>query len=405
VDNVTAYLADPKHVYPNREYFFDYNPSIVRLPASQRDALTTSGSSVGGESAVYLASFRVSNQHYCFPPSVRKLLSAAQKPPPKNWLGLALLRQDMTVIQDVVVDLKKARFHSAEDFRLFVLNDQLFVSSYDQITPLWLVHSTDAVDQHVLPVIFGDLYVAVRFYPSCAPCERKRGYCGKNVNFLVNDQTSTALAEIWPSPPHLIRTLDLHAPCRRNETPHSFQDDQPPVPPSFATVEEILFPSLNATESLLTRGRGGACCIPLQHPVTHERLFVGIQHFKTPQQRNKRLPAGNIVPNHYLSTVYAFQANMEPYRLVAQSGYFCWSFPTTAEQAENPLVRLTTWRKLHLASEFDCPRIHFVSGLTLKEDDPSVAIIAYGINDCVSRMIEVSVSELERLLFGNSTLI
>jgi hypothetical protein len=89
--------------------------------------------------------------------------------------------------------------------------------------------------------------------------------------------------------------------------------------------------------------------------------------------------------------------------MVAQSGYFCLGFPTQDEQESNPLVRATTWRKLTLGEEFDCPRIHFVSGMTLKEDDPSTVIIAYGINDCVSRMIEVPVSDLQRLLFANFT--
>jgi hypothetical protein len=41
--------------------------------------------------------------------------------------------------------------------------------------------------------------------------------------------------------------------------------------------------------------------------------------------------------------------------------------------------------------------------MTLKEDDPSTVIIAYGINDCVSRMIEVPVSDLQRQLFANFT--
>jgi hypothetical protein len=397
VSNITAYFSVPEHVYPQVEYLFEYNPSVVRLPASQRPVLA-------GETPVYLASFRVSNQHYCFPPSDRKLLMAGQKVSPKDWLGLALLRRDLTVIQDVVVDLKKARFPSAQDFRLFVLHDQLYISSYDAVTPLWLIPPLDATNTMLLPIIFGNLAVAVRYFPSCAPCEKKnKGYCGKNMNYFV-DANQESVVEIWPSPPHLVRTVNTDIPCRRNETPDSRVDGRlPPVPVSFASIEQLHFPSLDSKETLLTRGRGGACCISLQHPVTGEAVLVGIQHSKTPQQRNKRLPAGNVAPNHYLSSVYAFKPT-PPYRMVAQSGYFCLGFPTKREQESNPLVRATTWRKLMLGEEFDCPRIHFVSGMTLKEDDPSTVIIAYGINDCVSRMIEVPVSDLQRLLFANFTL-
>ena len=58
VTNVTEFFASPEHIAPYREYYFDYNPSIVRLPIDQRPR----------DDAVYLASFRVSNLNYCFHP-------------------------------------------------------------------------------------------------------------------------------------------------------------------------------------------------------------------------------------------------------------------------------------------------------------------------------------------------
>ena len=57
--NVTSYFSSsPRHIAPYREYFFDYNPSIIRIPNDQ----------VPRKGAVYLASFRVSNLNYCFRP-------------------------------------------------------------------------------------------------------------------------------------------------------------------------------------------------------------------------------------------------------------------------------------------------------------------------------------------------
>ena len=74
--------------------------------------------------------------------------------------------------------------------------------------------------------------------------------------------------------------------------------------------------------------------------------------------------------------------------MVALSGYSCLGFDNA------PFVRLTSWRKLLLGREFDCPRIHFVSGMTLHAHDPSQAILAYGVNDCLSRFVSVQVSDL-----------
>ena len=58
VSNITHYFSRPQNVAPFREYFFDYNPSIIMIPQHQ----------VTMQSAVYLASFRVSNLGYCFHP-------------------------------------------------------------------------------------------------------------------------------------------------------------------------------------------------------------------------------------------------------------------------------------------------------------------------------------------------
>ena len=83
-----------------------------------------------------MASFRVATHHACtyqFP--------TVQKPfRPKSYLGLALLRADLSIITDVVVDFSDAspKYHM-EDFRLFVLKGQIYVTSYTDMVPIWLV--------------------------------------------------------------------------------------------------------------------------------------------------------------------------------------------------------------------------------------------------------------------------
>jgi hypothetical protein len=429
--NMTAYFLDPRNAYPHREYLFDYNPSIVLLPTSIRPTAT----------AYYLASFRVSNRHFCLRPSDRQLMMRGIKTTPaQEWLGLALLDQDLNMLQDTVLDMRDTDFAKqggAEDYRLFVLPTsnrslQLYVASNDMIAPIW-IHDDAPADSHIVPTrVFEpllsssttDLVVSMRPFVSCAPCfkARRRGLCGKNFNYFVN-ASGQVLAEVWPSAPHMARVVNLQERCQRQLEPEQTVDvNNASLLPSFATLEELYFPNLEANQMLLTRGRGGVCCIDMQHPIrTHPTLRVGIMHSKTPSQGKNRLPmssglsesgptagsttnatassSSSLMDNHYLSRLYAFEPTA-PYRMVAVSGLFCFGFPSPQEERAVPLVRLTRWRKLRIGQEYDCPRIHFVSGMTVAADDPESVIIAYGINDCVSRFLKVSLQELGRILFS-----
>jgi hypothetical protein len=397
IANVTTFFLSDEHAYPKSEYLFDYNPSIVQLPISQRIH----------QNAVYIASFRVSNRHFCLHPLDRALMMRGYKTPAIDWLGLALLDADLAIVKDTVVNMKAVGFAFAEDFRLFVLKGGLYIASLDQIAPIWLQNPPVTPTRLTIPTVFdgtNPFPVYIRSFASCAPCSKRRGLCGKNFNFFIN-ASGTALAELWPSPPHVARVVDLDLACDRSQDPESTVDHSTPSRPSFATVEELLFPALGPDQVLLTRGRGGACCVELMNPnnKANTTVLVGIQHSKTPSQGKNRLLRGNITDNHYVSRLYAFQPEA-PYKIVAQSGLFCLGFPNKQEQISVPLVRVTLWRKLVLGQEFDCPRIHFVSGITLKATEPSKVIIAYGINDCVSRMIEVTVRDLQQLLFGRATM-
>jgi hypothetical protein len=54
---------------------------------------------------------------------------------------------------------------------------------------------------------------------------------------------------------------------------------------------------------------------------------------------------------------------------------------------------------LIIDNAFRCPRIHSVSGTVAKADDPTQVIVAYGINDCVPRMVQVAVEDILSMLF------
>jgi hypothetical protein len=393
------------------DFFTEYNPSIVVLPWNQMERLELETNKAGGNmnpKYYYLSSFRVSNQNYCFHRQgrPRKVPSSIAR----DYLGIAVLEApSFQVRYDTVVDLKAVGFHAAQDFRLFAFEGQVYVSTYDMISPLWVTRS-DQVSPHsdaiMVPTVFyneskSSLYVWIRKAPSCVICNRKRGYCGKNFNYFMDPEIHSLRVEMWPSGPHTVRDVDLNGPCQRQLEPsntHFGERKDDTIKPSFPTLEELDFPSLRRMESILTRGRGGACCVPF-HNNDNRTLYLGIQHSKTPSQRNRNLPQ-NLTSNHYLSSLYAFEPT-PPYRTVAQSGWFCLGFPSSDDSNSNlALVRTTSRRKLVLGGRrYDCPRIQFVSGMILKAGDPDTVIVAYGLNDCLSRFVEFRLADLIDLLF------
>jgi len=482
VTNVTEFfISSSEHTAPYREYYFDYNPSIVTIPFNQRPR----------KDAVYLASFRVSNLNYCFHPGAcagkqmkktnkqlfvekgvegvlyycvfhfffsfliycrlmmpfpRDLLEDRQRMvnhtrvQAKDWLGLALMDAEWQILTDAVFDLASI-VKGAQDFRLFVLkthdsssssssttttirddDEHIYVSTNDVLVRMRLSPPTGDVSWTQLPLVFDELgprrptttqlraWVAASSHDMlCAPCGKPRS-CGKNFHFFTTTTTGTTgqnriWTEVWPSAPHLIRSVDK--PCRRqNEPNQTYAAEESPVP-SFRNREADILDTTGTTNAKdtirrrarapawLTRGRGSACCIPIQHPQTGESLLMGIAHSKT-------LGSQALQPNHYLSTLYAF-SNKPPFALIAQSGFFCLPFPSNGEPDDSiPMVNITRWRVLRLGEKLvyqDCPRIHFVSGMTLDARDPRKVVITYGINDCVSRFIQVSLSDLVKLLF------
>jgi hypothetical protein len=353
--------------------------------------------------------------------------------------------------------------------RLFLLGEQLYLSSHDWIAPIWIGGATHQ-DSHASSASSGSpprgyqlvrrvfaagassdeenekaqrsdgdgLALWIRPHVSCSGCSSDR-YCGKNFNYFPpshrksevaaagKDQGPRAYVEVWPSLPHQVRAVDLLSPCRRDAAPQSFVDNgggRPQAPgiensnpsstlaPTFSTVEELHFSTWrddDPARKLLTRGRGGACCVEMSIPdpaaapkggeaPRSKAVLVGIQHVKTPSQHRAKTNAtansSAFIDNHYLSRFYAFEP-FPPFRIVSQSGYFCLGFATDG----SPLNEATRWRHLVLGEHFeDCPRIHFVSGMAIKVDDPSSLVVAYGINDCVSAVTEIPVRAAQRLL-------
>jgi len=91
---------------------------------------------------------------------------------------------------------------------------------------------------------------------------------------------------------------------------------------------------------------------------------------------------------------------MTPYRVVARSGRFCFGFPYSNERGGNPYINMTLEDRMEMDRTFDCPSIHFVGGMIEKANDPAKLIIAYGVNDCVPRVVVVEKEHVLRMLFA-----
>jgi hypothetical protein len=113
----------------------------------------------------------------------------------KDYLGLALLRADLTIVVDTVVDAKDI-VHKMQDPRLFVLHDQIYVGSYHRMTPLWLIPPVlpsildiDGVPSNAtiqVPNVWeSNMTVWLRTFGACTK-DREIQRKGKNLNFFVD---------------------------------------------------------------------------------------------------------------------------------------------------------------------------------------------------------------------------
>ena len=157
MENIQTYLSNPDNVYPNKLHLFDYNPSIALLPEKYQIA-------ANGKKAVYLASYRVAHVNMCFETDTRVALYGGSwevhnKIRRTDYLGLALLDEDLSILKDAVVStkkdsrrpklidgLKKFRNPDLMDYRLFRLHDDIYLSM--GITILWMNPSIPSYEKY-----------------------------------------------------------------------------------------------------------------------------------------------------------------------------------------------------------------------------------------------------------------
>jgi hypothetical protein len=401
--NLTAYFSVKEHVHPARMYFFEFNPSIVKLPNDQKIS----------SDAVYLASFRVSTCHNCIPDAndYMRMMNGPRSSVKKHveYLGLAVLNGNLEIVKEIVVNVKVVMKYF-QDPRLFVLNDQLFVGSYQNLRPLWLSPATattndTAVLLHAWPKKDVDDMEPNRLMDSIVmgktgPCstDRKTQKSGKNLHYF-NDANNDTILEIQPMGPY--ERMNMNVACGAPLAPDLIQyNASSRLFPSFGTTDELDLSRQEYYDVPYTGDRGSACCATLDHPSeTGNTLQLGISHSKTLYKyRSVDDPPPRLKSNQFFSSFYAFESK-PPYKVVARSGKFCLGF-STESGSENPYTQMQMDSIKMIDVEYaNCPRIHFVSGMVEKADDPDQLIVAYGINDCVPRMVVIHKSDVHRLLF------
>ena len=441
VQNLTYFLeARVREDVEDRPLYL-YNPMLLPLDERFLSSIVEDLSIVrdGVQIASYIAVFRVSNFGNCFGPG-KGVPDTYQ-----NYLGLALLDSDLNIIMqqstsapsamDAVIDLNQhlnelrwtpsgisGRRHPKpkqfmQDCQIFgakstpssVKFDQLLLLCNEYAMPVKLkiidrdrTANDDKIEVEGSTIHFANTYgsnlglTAVE-YPNTIL------YAGKNMHpfhAIAPDQPSTTIGpgflEIWPSGPHSFAHLDFtsYPYVQRGSNGLKLADSAKNEPDSsYATIE-----SGTAHPSPITdRDSGSACCVPItwSDGDGSRTLLLGFSHRKT-----RKRPKENAY--NYVSRVYAFEP-MPPFDIVARSGLFCLGFASNetseTEQTSNEQVAGATGsHKLTIQETFDCPRIHFVTGVTEKLDDEGTVIVSYGVNDCYPRMMEVKKSFLVSLL-------
>jgi len=457
-----TFLNHTQNVYPQRKYLFEYNPSIAKLP--KPFAMTTSEDNATTAMAYYLASYRVSTIQSCFPSGISEQMNDGNwKKYKEDYLGLALLRDDLSIIADAMYSLDSDMFDVSQDFRLHSLHDQIYLSSFKFVAPLWIHYAPTVTTstntnnnattmlehwkhsnhhRELTPLHAnkkGDHFVMSRILVGLGSKKTSNNNKDKNLQYFVNAKNETMVQLTPPSVTGVSRinrwNIDTPLPSTHHDNQkiivNSSQEllikqDASQVPKnSFATLDEpYYYDHYKMTKLLFSGDRGSACCVRIPHPNNdNDYLLMGVSHFKTPPKKHSHF---GVVGNSYLSRFYAFEP-LPPYATVAVSGGFCLGAASSSlrQQHNNHKNSTVTAPKNPLASMFaaqsssstkstaipqnmlvlsgitsaTCPKIGFVSGLTEKAKDNTTLILSYGVNDCYPQFVEIRKSDATRILF------
>lgn len=379
--NLSEYASHSHNTWPQKLHLYEMNPCIAVLPKSYRERLRRK--SIQSNPPIYIVVYRVTHKNNCYDGTINlQLLGGSWEPTSSDYLGVALLDSQLNIMMESTFDLQNHPvLPYLNDYRIYNLRDQLYLTSMNQIVPFYLTLRHDSnsstneatvhhdIDSSWVPVppAFPDdgtispapFDVWLRNYTACPvyfdrKLFPKKGISknllyfvsqdgsGDNSTYTDNGKISDVRVVHYPrSNPNDVRRVELDTPCGKQPiTPFDDQATKEWYPAaSFATIDQLLFPLATEADStsnpgtrrdaaVFLRDRGSACCIDLTNPTNQKPVLVAVVHPKTIFP-GKKLPKG-IIPNTYLSRWIAFEPQA-PYRIVARSGMFCLGYPTTRE--------------------------------------------------------------------------
>jgi hypothetical protein len=403
--NEELLYSDP--LLQKRRYVFEFNPSIVVLPDSQRGV---------APNATYLACYRVSTQHACFHQERNDIRH-------RNYIGFAVLDASLNILLETTINPSNP-LRRFEDFRLFVLRDELYVASFQSLHRFWIFdppasseggrrNSGTVVAPTLTPNQTSNLTITIERFRRCSR-DPEVSRTAKSLTYFAMPNGSIVMEPY----PMVEKEFISDVACNSDAANASIGKVGIPLPkatklpaPTFRTTDEAY---LTKTPGMrlpaLTSDRGSYCCATIEHQGA--TYLLGVSHLKT-RYFNGPAPR-NPVANQYFTRFYAMRSQ-PPYEVVAQSGKFCFGahwghmnmYPVNTNNdrtyVPDPYLNLTSTRRLELGNEsFMCPGIHFVSGMTDDATDPkNRLVIGYGVNDCFARMVVVEKAHVEQMLFGN----
>jgi hypothetical protein len=370
---------------------FIYNPSIIPIPRLTKASLEQAGGHTS--TPTYLTSFRVSDVSACLATGFDWKIYGS------NLVAIAVMDDRLEILKHAILNIKRSvpsRIKKGfEDFRLFLINGTAFLNHRNNLLPIQVTvdQPTDGGVSRIIPNVYTSAGLKVSIPSNFPPnvLEIQQMTHGKNYQIL-NLPNGDAIVELWPVPHITGRIIGLN-------------ENLPKLVERTKTWSQP-FPALPVDSSLrlpgygMSRDRGSACCVSLEQEYyvgkyNYSHVYVGISHSKAEQHVEDQ---GYI----FMSRLYAFVPH-HPFEVIAVSSHFC--FGHSEADTPEPFASLTK-NNLHLRGRiYACPTVHFVSGIVEKVGDPSRVIVSYGINDCISRFVELEKTDIAwRLGLSNDTI-
>mmetsp|Transcript_12671 Transcript_12671/g.25315 ORF Transcript_12671/g.25315 Transcript_12671/m.25315 type:complete len:613 (-) Transcript_12671:314-2152(-) len=447
VHNLTYFLESRERPNLDDHPLYIYNPMLLPLNKEIMDETIIRDLTLGEEDSTvaYVAVFRLSNFANCHGPG-RGVPETF-----RNYLGIALLDKDLNIVKDrahgnylnVIIDVNQDLFDANWNYCKIPKHPEFsLLKQWMQDCQLIAAHPKLSKTRNQLILLCNEYAWPVLLQRERAPTrvapmddgkhDKSKIYFknkygrglhltairhpnelleyGKNLHFFTAgaDANGPGFLEIWAAGPHTVLPVTFEGyPFVRPGVPPRPMESKAPEPNASYVTLDARRPE-DTGDVLRDRDNGSACCVPIiwRDGSGHKRkLLMGVSHTKT--RRGKAIKKSKMY--NYVSRLYAFDP-IPPFDIIARSGYFCLGFGLNkfldnpqhdeAEQSDNDQVwGATNEYKLNVRDDFfECPRIHFVSGITEKIDDPDTVVISYGINDCYPRVLEVSKNFLVQLL-------